>query len=508
MTVVHLQDYDPPFPIFILMKKSQSLKLFLPLFSVAIISLIFVLNVRAEHPFNGPYTGRNLEQIAFPIGGLGAGMYCLEGNGSLTSVSVNHGMEFYKAPACFAAVCVLGDSPEKNEALLLEGPLSEWKYFGREWSGLGSGGTTYGFPRFRDCTFDFRFPFATIDLKDDSFPIKAEILGWSPFTPGDPDTSGYPLGVLEYKLTNTTDKTQKAIFTFNTPNFMNGGGSIGPMEDGLVLYSETGDKRGESSSFAFFIQGEAGKKLSNVKIDHCWFRGGWFDALTIVWDNVIKGRTVDNPPVASNAPGGTIACPFELKPNETQVVRLMTVWYSPKSNLSVGGGAQKGPAFGNGPATGTARGQQPVSGYLGKKLVNSYFPNSDGGTGTLTSPKITLNKKFIHFLIGGGSSCPAQLLVDGKVVRSAAGQNEESLNWTTWDVAEFAGKEAQIKLVDEQTGGWGHINADHFVMSDEPINALKTGQGNEILTDPGKVVLIADFEGADFKDWTDRKSVV
>ncbi|MBN1766244.1 MAG: hypothetical protein JW860_13370 [Sedimentisphaerales bacterium] len=32
-----------------------------------------------EHDYNGPYTGTNLNRVAFPIGGIGAGMICLEG---------------------------------------------------------------------------------------------------------------------------------------------------------------------------------------------------------------------------------------------------------------------------------------------------------------------------------------------------------------------------------------------------------------------------------------------
>ena len=30
----------------------------------------------------------------------------------------------------------------------------------------------------------------------------------------------------------------------------------------------------------------------------------------------------------------------------------------------------------------------------------------------------------------------------------------------TWDVMEFHGQKAQIKLVDNSSGGWGHINFD------------------------------------------------
>ncbi|MGL6194402.1 MAG: GH116 family glycosyl-hydrolase, partial [Thermoguttaceae bacterium] len=190
----------------------------------------------AEHKYNGSYTGKNLDRVAFPIGGIGAGMFCLEGTGAISHVSVRNQMDFFKEPPCFAAVCVQGETPDKNVARVLEGPIPDWKYFGRAGTGNGAPGATYGLPRFKECSFDFRFPFANIDLKDKSLPIDVKIVGWSPFTPGDADSSSYPVGAIEYQFKNTSNKPQKTVFTFSTPNFMNGGGSIGPIEDGFVLF--------------------------------------------------------------------------------------------------------------------------------------------------------------------------------------------------------------------------------------------------------------------------------
>ena len=58
------------------------------------------------------------------------------------------------------------------------------------------------------------------------------------------------------------------------------------------------------------------------------------------------------------------------------------------------------------------------------------------------------------------------LVVDGTVVRSATGGNSETLDWASWDVSEFAGKQAHITIVDDNRGGWGHILADQFMVSD------------------------------------------
>jgi hypothetical protein len=51
-------------------------------------SLLFASPVRSQekssgHLFNGDYTGKNLDRVAFPIGGIGAGMFCMEGSGDI-----------------------------------------------------------------------------------------------------------------------------------------------------------------------------------------------------------------------------------------------------------------------------------------------------------------------------------------------------------------------------------------------------------------------------------------
>jgi fructan beta-fructosidase len=131
-----------------------------------------------------------------------------------------------------------------------------------------------------------------------------------------------------------------------------------------------------------------------------------------------------------------------------------------------------GEAFGPGPARGTLPNQMEVSGYEGKGLVNSFY-KGDGTTGTLTSPPVKIQRKFINFLIGGGmhpgKTC-INLLVDGKVVRTATGPNDrpggsERLDWHSWDVSDLIGRQAVIQIVDQETGGWGHLNVDQIVQS-------------------------------------------
>jgi hypothetical protein len=141
-----------------------------------------------------------------------------------------------------------------------------------------------------------------------------------------------------------------------------------------------------------------------------------------------------------------------------------------------------GKAFAKGPTVAAFANQQPVSGFAGKKLVNSYAAN-DNLTGTLTSPEFTIERNVMRFLIGGGNfkgkTC-VNLLVDKKNVRTAVGRNNEKLDPHEWNVSEFAGKRAVLHIVDQQKGGWGHVNVDQFVFTDAE-NVISSNRPVEVV---------------------------
>jgi len=275
--------------------------------------------------YNSPYTGEYLSRIAFPIGGLGAGMFCLEGTGAISHLSVRNRPEIYNEPALFAALYIK-DQP--NGAKVLEGPVPSWKYFGPHGSGNGEAGATFGLPRFADATFTATFPFADIDLHDADIPLQVGITGWSPFIPTDQDNSSLPVGALEYTFTNKGSSTVDAIFSFNTKNFLaldDDQNSIGAIKNGFVL-------RRHTDSFAVFCDDDE----EDAIIDHCWFRGGWWDPFTMAWNTVKEGRTRNTAPVEKGAPGASLFVPFHLTPGAVKTIRVYTCWYVPDSKLHIG----------------------------------------------------------------------------------------------------------------------------------------------------------------------------
>jgi fructan beta-fructosidase len=164
-----------------------------------------------------------------------------------------------------------------------------------------------------------------------------------------------------------------------------------------------------------------------------------------------------------------------------------------------------------GPVAGTIGDQQAVSGYLGTKLVNTFLDH-DSSTGTITSPTFTIDSDYMDLLIGGGNHpytadpvagsepTAVNLLVGGNVVATATGQDNESLNWAAWKTANWKGQQAQIQIIDNNTGGWGHINVDNIVFSAEAAVPVSTETAVNLLVN-GDVVRTTTGANGEQLDW-------
>ncbi|MDR2058274.1 MAG: hypothetical protein LBP83_08385 [Dysgonamonadaceae bacterium] len=285
----------------------------------------------AGKDFNSIYEHERLNRIAFPIGGIGTGMFCIEGTGAISHMSLRHHPELFHEPCMFAAIHVKG---LQNGTKVIEKTVPDWKKFGGRESSLGNGGTTWGLPRFEEGTFSVRFPFAEIKLKDKDLPLDVSLKAWNPFIPTDEDNSGLPVGAIEYTFKNTSSETLDAIFSYNSRNFMyvhgKGSSSVQPIANGFIL-SQTGAENEpfHQGDFAIFTD------HPQTKVDRLWFRGGWFDPLTIRWNDLAAGIIKENG-FEQGAPGGSLFVPFRLKPEEERTITLYMAWYVPYSNLRFG----------------------------------------------------------------------------------------------------------------------------------------------------------------------------
>ena len=172
------------------------------------------------------------------------------------------------------------------------------------------------------------------------------------------------------------------------------------------------------------------------------------------------------------------------------------------------------PAYEGWETTGTAFGKGPILkseipayqgdvGTKGPRVVNSHasapgksVEEKDAQTGTLTSRPFVIARNFIAFWIGGGDhpgkTC-INLLIDGKVVRSATGHNNNAMRRESMDVRQFQGKTARLEIVNKESGPWGNIGIAEIVFTDRPVGRAADGH------DLGTLALaLLDRKSADY----------
>ncbi len=222
-------------------------------------------------------------------------------------------------------------------ARVLEGQVPGWKLFGARGSAGGIGDKSFGLPRFERATFKARFPFGTVSLADPEVPLTVDVTGWSPFTPGDADSSSLPVAALKYHFTNPTAGIGDAVFSFNAKNFMpvdkKALRAVRATLGGFVLWGGGAPEAAwEEGAFAAMVSDP------EVKVDHAWFRGGWFDPLTMAWNTIATGACLERPPVEGGdpSPGATLFVPFQLAARTSRTISLRLCWHVGRTNLRSG----------------------------------------------------------------------------------------------------------------------------------------------------------------------------
>src|SRR5579862_5091352 len=117
------------------------------------------MSIQTQRSFSGP----NLLQIAFPLGGMGAGCVSLNGFGGLQDFSIRNRASVTAMPdghsfadAAFAVLHIRGKKPVTK---LVEGPFPPERVYdqGLQGQGYRKGGHE-GLPRFAKATFRGAFP--------------------------------------------------------------------------------------------------------------------------------------------------------------------------------------------------------------------------------------------------------------------------------------------------------------------------------------------------------------
>ncbi|MGB7161074.1 MAG: PVC-type heme-binding CxxCH protein, partial [Tepidisphaeraceae bacterium] len=111
--------------------------------------------------------------------------------------------------------------------------------------------------------------------------------------------------------------------------------------------------------------------------------------------------------------------------------------------------------------------------HAGNFWIGTYEVNNDGPRGILTSKPFTVTHPWAMFLVGGGADDESVdiVLADGsnKLFFHATGDNAEDMQPIVVDLRPIQGKKIFLRVVDDHSFSWGHINFDDFKFySEEP----------------------------------------
>ncbi|HET6386106.1 MAG TPA: GH116 family glycosyl-hydrolase [Armatimonadota bacterium] len=376
-----------------------------------------------------------LRYIGMPVGGICAGSLYLGGDGKLW----------------------LWDIFNQNQLGILPRSVP-WSGFGQERTVDAVGGASYLAPHepqspleqgfalkiggvvrpvsaggWEEVTFTGEYPLGVVDYSDPASPVAVTLTAYSPFIPLNADDSSLPVTICEFTVRNVSDRPVDAEMA-------------GWLQNACSLFS---------------AQPGSGVRVNSVRKTA----------------GVDTGRTTEDGGRRTGYRWTSVFSRFEpTPPPEPSAVRPDLV-VDDFEHPTYGGWKVEGTAFGAGPVEKTAiPAYQGDVGGEGLRVVNSHasapggsVQEKDSRTGKLTSPPFQIQRRFLTFYIGGGSNVEQvgmRLIVDGKIVRRAAGHDSNQMQPAAFDVGYLAGKTAVIEIYDNGTGGWGNIGVDDIVQTD------------------------------------------
>ena len=149
--------------------------------------------------------------------------------------------------------------------------------------------------------------------------------------------------------------------------------------------------------------------------------------------------------------------------------------------------AASGEAFSGQPIRGDTvhpRRSDSESKHQGEYWIGGYEKLGDSAIGTLTSAPFRVTHRWASFLVGGGQHSDTRVEIirkqTEKPIFQASGNNRENMELHVLDLQQYMGEDIFVRLVDQNRGGWGHVNFDSFRFHDEnpsPEAPLLAAQG-------------------------------
>jgi len=117
--------------------------------------------------------------------------------------------------------------------------------------------------------------------------------------------------------------------------------------------------------------------------------------------------------------------------------------------------------------------------YYLSTIERANYTGDDSMTGIVESPVLTLDGPDISFLVGGGARDDTYVALcteDGTEALRARGVDDETMQRVEWDASAWVGRRVFIRIVDHNTGGWGHVTFDDCTVTGHVDEAATGGR--------------------------------
>jgi non-lysosomal glucosylceramidase len=358
------------------------------------------------------YSGADLQYIGMPVGGFFAGTVYLGGDGQLWNWDIFN-QEF---AGCIERpnTLYMGTSLDAASGVNYVDPVRQKSTFQQAFRLLDLEAE----PRevyFGNISFRGEYPVGKVDYKDGNAEVEMSLVAFSPFCPLDAEVSSFPATTMTFRVKNTgqAPSRYRVLYECENPVLVH---SRGTRAD----FALTHDTEGDSMNF-----GARSEKLPAARppiLFEDWSSGA-YDGWTTTGD------------AFGDSPRKVVDLPSYMGPVDAETT------------------------------------------YVANSHQNRNGENveqADAHTGTLTSPSFRIERRYINLRMGGGNhpgrTC-INLVVGSRVVRSVTGHDRNRMQWESMLVEEFQGQQAQLVVVDQESGGWGNISLSKVVFSDEPLVA-------------------------------------
>ncbi len=291
------------------------------------------------------FEGRYLNEIAFPLGGIGTGTVSLGGRGQLRDWEIfNRPNKGGTLPFSFVTLWCRAEG-QPAQARVLESPPGP-PYTGSHGFNRTTGA---GLPHLQSAKFLGCYPLAEIEFTDAHLPLQVRLEAFTPFIPLEVGDSALPCAVLRYRLRNPGRRPVQAAIAFSLLNAIGYDGTTKlagkrfpgfgqnlsefvstPGQFTALKYSSTKYKPDEPRFGTMALMCDRDEASHLLR----WAEGAWWDDYHKWWDEFsATGHFAQSLPARPSPDAtsdiGTLAPRLTIAPGATEAVTFFLAWHFP-----------------------------------------------------------------------------------------------------------------------------------------------------------------------------------